>query len=234
MLNALMQKLLSVQPHQRPVMSPAELTALIRTTINNSSVRMRTQRTEILDTDQVIVGGLYDEEDDREDLPCIEISLYYNHEVQHIDTSRLDWCRLCFDIVETLGHELVHQNQASRPKKKHQRYISCDLGQKNRAEQEYLGQADEIEAYGFSIAAEMTVLLGTNDIDSPEAQSIAMYAAYQQAFHHDDSVLIKLRKQISKYVHRLEVEQCPNPHKPAIKKKSSTTKKTLMKKTTDS
>jgi hypothetical protein len=234
MLNALMQKLLSVKPHQRTVMSPTELTTLIRKTIDNHCVRVRTQRTDIADCDQVIVGGVYDEDNDQEDLPCIEISLYYNNEVQHIDTSRLDWNRFCFDIVETFGHELVHRDQASRPKKRYQKYVSCDLRNKVRAEQEYLGQADEIEAYGFSIAAEMTVLLGTNDIDSPEAQSIAMYAAYQQAFYDDDSVLIKLRKQISKYVHRLEIEKCPNQCKSTAKKKTSVTTKRSAKKTMDS
>jgi hypothetical protein len=230
MLTALMQKLLSARPHQRPVMSPAELTTLFRKNIDNNRVRVLTQRTDIADVDQVIVGGLYDEYEDREDQPCIEISLYYNKDVQHIDTSQLDWCRLCFDVVETLGHEMVHREQANRPRKKRQVYISRAPEHKHQAEQEYLGHADEIEAYGFSIAAEMSVLLGTNDIDSPEAQTITMYSAYQQTFQHDDSVLIKLRKQISKYLRRLEVEQCPNQHRSTNTKKTLSVKKISVKK----
>ncbi len=201
-----MQKFLTLQPQQRTVLSPAEITALFRKGITDNKVRIRTHRTNVADTDQVLVGGLYDEYDDREELPCIEICLYFNQDVQHIDTSCIDWYRLCFDVAETLGHELVHRDQAHRQRKTKRKYVGrCPKNQLNE-EQEYLGSNDEIEAYGFSIAAEMLVMHGITDIDDPEVQSIVMYATYQHAFSQDQSVLLKLRKQILKYLHRLEVE----------------------------
>lgn len=206
MLAALMQKLLTLQPQQRTVLSPAEITALFRKGISNNKVRIRTCRTNVADTDQILVGGLYDEYDDREGLPCIEIGLYFNQDVQHIDTSCIDWYRLCFDVAETFGHELVHRDQAHRSRKTKRKYAGRGVKNQINEEQEYLGNPDEIEAYGFSIAAEMMVIHGVTDIDDPDVQSIVMYSTYQLAFGQDQSVLLKLRKQILKYLHRLEVE----------------------------
>ncbi len=218
-----MQKLSKLEPQQRTVMSPAEIAALFRKGIGNSHVRVRTCRTNIADTDQILVGGLYDEYDDREGLPCIEIDLYFNQDVQHIDTSSLDWYRLCFDVAEALGHELVHRDQAHRSRKTRRRYIGHGPRHLINEEQQYLGDPDEVEAYGYSIAAEMLAIHGTMDIDDPDVQSIVMYSTYQHAFSHDQSVLLKLRKQILKYLHRLEVEQCLNQQE--SKSKSSSKKK---------
>ena len=75
-----------------------------------------------------------------------------------------------------------------------------------KEEQEYLGTKEEIEAYGFSIAAELSAMHGAFSIDSPELEDIVMWRVYSSTFDTDQSVVLKLRQQISKYLCRLEAD----------------------------
>jgi hypothetical protein len=63
-------------------------------------------------------------------------------------------------------------------------------------EQEYLGNEYEIEAYGFSIAAE-------SSIKGLPFEECTMTKVYKETFDNDPTVIVKLRKQFVKYLERL-------------------------------
>ena len=204
MQNKLMQKLLSVVPRDG-ALSPTDITAKIRSCVSNNNIKFITQRSNITHVDQVLVGGTYDEYNDKEGDPYVEIILYYHPDQQHLDVAKVDWTRVCFEITETIGHEMVHRDQSNRKRKKIRGYVSRDTRVGQRREQEYLGHPDEIEAYGFSIALELVLLHQVKELDEVALGEIVMWNAYAQAFAEDQSVLVKLQKQIVKYLRRLEV-----------------------------
>jgi hypothetical protein len=112
---------------------------------------------------------------------------------------------VCFDIAECIGHEFVHREQHKR-KKKVYRYRSQDTDAEKREDQQYMGSSDEIEAYGFSIAAELAELHNCFELDETKLNEVLMYRVYSSTFDTDQSVVLKLQKQISKYLRRLEIE----------------------------
>ncbi len=202
----LMYALAKLPRHQGPT-TPSEITAHLRSAVNIPGVRLITKRTTQVDLDQVIVHGYYDYDDDMIGDAHIFISLAYNWNQLHICLDKLHWQRLCFDVAECVGHELVHRTQARRRDfKLGRQYKSQDLDSVLCKEQEYLGAADEIEAYGFSIAAEMAAMHGVFDADHAVKKDLDMYRVYSGTFIHDQSVLLKLDKQISKYLRRLEAD----------------------------
>jgi hypothetical protein len=140
----------------------------------------------------VIVAGLYDCYNDANHLPHTEITLCYHPEQELYFGHLLNWEQLTFDIAECIGHEHVHRQQYQKRKKSTQ-YVS-DID-----DQTYLGESAEIEAYGFSIAAEAVAF-------DRQYHECAMYQIYTKTFDIDHSVIVKLEKQIVKYLKELELE----------------------------
>jgi len=201
-----MYALAQVPRHQGPI-SPSELTALLRSAVDCSYIRLFTRRNDQVDPGQVLVHGIYDPHDDQMGDPCIEISLLYNSTQQHLVLDQAQWQRLCFETAECIGHELVHRAQYRKRRFRASReYRSRDLDRAKKQEQQYLGSADEIEAYAFSIAAELAAMHGKFHIECHELEHVIMYKAYSSIFDTDQSVVLKLRQQISKYLRRLEAD----------------------------
>jgi DNA-binding transcriptional ArsR family regulator len=183
------------------VVAVTDLTAALRKQINQPRVRLYTHRHTGVDADSISIGGNYDHDED-----IIEINLIYNSEQQHIDIYKLNWPRLSFDLAECIGHELVHRSQYSRKRRPLAQYRSRDLDEEKRQEQEYLGSAEELEAYGYSIAAELAAIHNIFTLDESALKQVVMYQVYTSTFDNDESIVLKLRKQISKYLRRLEVD----------------------------
>ncbi len=201
-----MFRLAKLSRYQGPV-TPSEITALLRSGIHLPGVRLTTGRSAEVEHDQVIVHGVYDDEQDSFGEPHIYVTLMYNQDQQHITLALPAWQRLCFDVAECVGHELVHRAQSRRRRfRPGKEYRSRDQHLPKKQEQQYLGRADEIEAYGFSIAAELAAMHGVFDSSHAVKQDIVMYQVYHSTFDTDQSVLLKLDKQISKYLCRLEAD----------------------------
>ena len=201
MLAALMQQLMQLKPSQSRVVAVTDLTALFRKHVNIPRVRLFTHRHAGVDFDTVSIGGHHDSDED-----SIDIHVIYHPDQQHIDMATLDWPRLSLDLAECIGHELVHRAQQQRKRKPSTRYRSQDTDAQKRHDQEYLGSAEEIEAYGYSIAAELVVKHNTFTLDPVALNQIVMYSVYVNTFDTDESIVLKLHKQISKYLRRLEVD----------------------------
>lgn len=170
----------------------SNFTKLIRRQFPATDFSFRTQRDYAVDPDSIVVAGFYDPWDDREMLPSVSITLCYHPEQDLYFVDLLNWQQFSFDLAECIGHELVHRDQTQNGRKpKLKPYVS------DNAERAYLGSEDEIEAYGFSIAAECSVF-GRTPEQTP------MWQAYQETFDTDTKVLLKLKQQVQQYLERME------------------------------
>lgn len=169
--------------------SASDFTKVIRRQFPAADFSFRTHRDYAVDPDMVVVAGIYDCYNDSQFLPHTEITLCYHPEQDLYFGHLFDWQQISFDIAECVGHELVHRQQY-KSKSKLKSYTGTN-------EQEYLGDESEIEAYGFSIAAESIVY------NRPYTEC-TMYTVYKNTFDKDHSVIVKLQKQIVKYLEQLE------------------------------
>jgi hypothetical protein len=144
----------------------------------------------------VVVSGLYDCWNESQGLPYIEIDVCYHPDQEYFFVDLIDWPRLAFDLAECVCHEWIHQQQ-HHSGRRYRRYSSHHPDPETRSEQEYLGSEDEIDAYGFSIAADSVV-------NETHWQDCEMYQVYQRVFEHDPNIIVKLQKEIVKYLKRLE------------------------------
>lgn len=191
---------------QSQPLAPSQLTARWRRVVDPHVIRLKTSRSYAVDPDMVVIGGTYDSEDEKIGLPCIEISIIFNPLQEKIQLNDQQWNRTCLDIAECISHEQIHQEQANRRGWKSRAYRSTATDPKLKEEQQYLGTTCEIDAYGFSIAAELYYLHRTPAIDESTLENIFMYQVYSDIFASDQSVLLELRNCISKYLCRLEVD----------------------------
>lgn len=164
-------------------LSPPEITRHIRRAVADPGIIIKTTRSPAVLKNQILISGVYDHEDD-----SIEISVNYCPQQQSVDLGLIDWNRLAFDIAECIGHEQVHRKLR---KKKSRPYNSED------DEQAYLGNSEEIQAYGFSIAADLAVHYNGDIACLPLAD---MYHVYASTFVNDQSVMLELEHNTRKYL----------------------------------
>lgn len=179
-------------------LSASEITRIIRRQFPATDFIFRTQRDSSVDPDMIVIAGIYDPYDDGQDLPSVEITLCYHPDQQVYFTQLIDWESLAFDLAECICHELIHRQQ-HRSKQTFSSYISKITDNPELAnEQEYLGDGAELDAYGFSIAAESIVR------GCPYNECV-MYGIYKNTFDNDKIVVTKLEKEIEKYLKQLEL-----------------------------
>lgn len=172
--------------------SASELTKIIRRQFPATDFVFKTARDYAVDPDMAVVAGLYDCYDDSQMLPSMTITMCYHPEQETFFVDLLNWQQLSFDIAECVGHELVHRDQWRNKRKPVLKPYDS-----NDEEKAYLGSEDEIEAYGFSIAAESVIF------NKPKEECV-MYNVYRETFDTDLSVVLKLQHQITAYTNKLE------------------------------
>jgi hypothetical protein len=151
-----------------------------------------------LDFDDFTVAAFYDVWNDEEGKKAIILSLIINHPLEEkswlITSAVAD--ELAMEIIEALVHEYQHVYQyRTRDYMLNAVYRSLEKDLELRAEQEYLGQMDEIDAYAMNIAVRFYI---TKDNDSSDLEK------YRTAFGRDHWVVRRLLKKISKRLAYLE------------------------------
>jgi hypothetical protein len=149
----------------------------------------------------IVPGGSYDSDDDQEHNPCIHLDLIYHPDQQHLEIKSANWQRVAFEICEVIGHEYVHRDQFKRKFRSEHYASTLEAGHPDRANQIYYGESCEIEAYGYSIAAEVLCFYDGNEDCVPLTE---MYQLYARLFESDQSVILKLDQYISKYLNKLK------------------------------
>jgi len=158
-----------------------------------------------LDNNNFTVTGCYYAEDDvNGNIPItIEILFPKNkifYELSDDDLTRDQWYSLVYDVVTVLGHEFVHLHQARRrhfsPGKN---YKSTNKNPALREHQEYLGLPDEIDAYGFTAAAQMALVLP----HQVPFKKTSVYDWYKKVFGSNNPVLDRLEKRTMRHYNLL-------------------------------
>lgn len=176
--------------------TPAEFTKIIKNHFN-SNVIFKTQKVNELEINEIIISGYYDPLEDRDNQPCIEINIIYSKSQKLISINNIDWDNISFQLSEVIGHELIHQNQFN---KRNFQYPKLDNNLTQH--QEYLGNPDEIEAYGFSVAADF-VTRGL-ELNQFYHNPNNILSDYFKLFTQNHYVVVKLFKFTSKYFNILK------------------------------
>ena len=158
----------------------------------------------------VYVGGSYDSvKDNAGSRNYIHIVFSYHPLDDNIKISKYRWRRMCSLFADTVLHEVIHMRQyRSRDFKDIPGYLSTAHYRKQRADQEYYGDRDEMGAFSFNIACEMLERFGTNIsaieryLNSTQARlhKKSTYCRYLMAFDcdHNHPRMRQMKKKIIK------------------------------------
>jgi hypothetical protein len=165
-----------------------------------------------VDFGHVYTGGLYYSDEDKARRQCIEIVFVYNPIIGSVYITPQRFRRMCALFADTVLHELMHMRQyRSRKFKELPDYASSAEKTEQRQEQEYLGNPDEIDAYGFNIACELMDKFNGNgqqviDYLCEDQKGLRRkhnsWRMYLKAFNHDhDHPIIKrMKKKVMRYL----------------------------------
>jgi hypothetical protein len=165
-----------------------------------------------VDFGHVYTGGAYYSDDDKSRKTCIEIIFVYNPFIETLTFTAQRFRRMCALFADTILHELMHMRQyRSRKFKELPDYASSAEKTEQRLEQEYLGNPDEIDAYGFNIACELMdkfrgneqkVIKYLNEDQNGLRRRNNSWRMYLKAFNHDHNHVIikKVKKKVMRYI----------------------------------
>ena len=156
----------------------------------------------------VYIGGYYYSENDQQGGRPIEILFSYNPLDKFITITSYRWRRMAKLFADTMLHEIIHMRQYRSRNFKHiPGYESYAASAKDRKNQEYYGHKDELGAYSFNIACELTDKFGQdyksiNDYldTTPKKYKKSSYYRYLESFNwnHKHPIIRKLKTKIKK------------------------------------
>ena len=185
-------------------------------------VRVTSSRYKPVKKNEIWVGGLYHSEYDRKGWTrFIEVQLAFTEIEDVIKLTDYRFKRVCVLFADVLLHEIIHTRQyRARNFKAIPVYQSNAQYAKDRKEQEYYGDRDEMGAHSFNIACEMLGKFGW------DPKSIAAYLdhtpkkktrpttwqRFLKAFDWDHNHP-KVRQMKHKIMHQLEYAYIGKPFK---------------------
>ena len=161
---------------------------------------------------QIYVGGSYYSQYDEEQKKCIEINFNYHKSNEAIKITDRTFSRICITFADTILHEVIHMRQHRRREwKSLPEFPSTARRTEQREAQEYLGCLDEIDAYSFNIACELSdeyngnntkITKHLNRCHKNSKNKRSSYFMYLKTFEHDHNHIIikKLKKKIVGYI----------------------------------
>lgn len=165
----------------------------------------------------VYIGGCYYSDYDREKQKSIELSLYYNKLEKNITLTSRRFNSMCVSFADTILHEIIHMRQYRRRQfKSLPGYASTAEKTKQREEQSYLGDMDEIDAYSFNIACELNAKFYGKDKDIVNylnknqnglRRRSNCWRMYLKAFDHNHNhpIIKKVKKRVLYYLPRAKM-----------------------------
>jgi len=111
----------------------------------------------------IFMGGVYYSDLDKNSKPCIEVNFNYNPTDAKFKITNYRWRRMSMRFADVMLHEMVHMRQfRSRNFKSIPGYQSTAELAKERKEQNYYGDRDEMGAFAFNTACELIDRFGYN------------------------------------------------------------------------
>lgn len=155
----------------------------------------------------VFIGGVYYSDLDRKKLPAMEVNFNYNPEDKKLKLTYHRFKRMAIRFADVVLHELVHQRQfRSRNFKNIPGYQSTAEYAKERKQQEYYGDLDEMGAHAFNCACELIDRFGYDTcaivqyLDSNQCRrhKNSTWNDYLKAFdfNHDHSIIRRMKKKV--------------------------------------
>mgnify|MGYP006278556401 CR=1 FL=1 len=139
-------------------MSIDQITSIISKHVKKHiPVRVTSSRYKPVKNNEVWMGGMYHGDLDRKGYSrFIEVQLAYPPEKDSIKITNYRFTRLCVVFADVMLHEIIHCRQfRARGFKAIPGYQSNAYYAKERKEQEYYGDRDEMGAHSFNIAQDM-------------------------------------------------------------------------------
>lgn len=170
----------------------------------------------------IYMGGAYYSDFDKQGYTrCIEVVLSYHPLDTVVKLTEYRWTRLCQLFADTILHEIVHMRQyRSRNFKAIPGYESTAYYHKQRVDQEYYGDKDEMGAFSFNIACDMLDRFGYDKrtiqkyIDSMQAKrhKRTNWHRYLSAFdwNHNHKIVRQMKKKV---MHNLDYAFIGKPFK---------------------
>ena len=130
----------------------------------------------------VYIGGVYYSDLDKKGVPAIEVNFNFNPFDCTLKITEYRFRRMASRFADTVMHEVIHMRQfRARNFKNIPGYQSTAELSKERKEQEYYGDTDEMGAFAFNIACELIDRFGYDPVP------IKRYLDSNQSYRHKTS-----------------------------------------------
>jgi len=182
-------------------------------------VRSRISYDPKVEENHLWIGGMYYTEYDMDRKKCIELHLCYKTGSKRITLTSRRFTRICNRVADVLLHEIIHMRQARKRKFKNlPGYSSTAESTKQRQEQEYLGDNDEIDAYAFNMACELNekfygdmkqIVDYFNEPQKGKRRYYNTWRMYLKAFDWDSDhrIIRRLKKRCIYYLSRSQISK---------------------------
>jgi hypothetical protein len=155
----------------------------------------------------IYTGGVYYSDYDKKQKPAIEINFSYHPFDETLKISEYRWRRLSIRFADVVLHEMIHMRQfRARKFKNIPGYQSTVENRKDRKQQEYLGDRDEMGAFAFNIACEMIDRFGYDpaaikrymDTNGARRHKNSWWYNYLHYFEfdHDHKIIVRMKRKI--------------------------------------
>jgi hypothetical protein len=161
-----------------------------------------------VELNDVKIGGQYEYLKDQQGLRSINLFFYYNNKKDYFILDKDILLELAKTISDVVLHEIIHMRQYRRRNFKYlPNYISKSDNYQQKKNQEYLGNPDEIDAYGFNIACDLLDKFDNNQQriikylnKIKHNNTIFSWAMYLEVFGYKHRIIQRLKKRIIKYI----------------------------------
>jgi hypothetical protein len=175
-----------------------EITKLLSKHIKSHlPVKVRSSRYKPVKAGELWVGGAYYSHLDKaKKKRFIEVELAFPTTADTMKTSLYRWERICCLFADTILHEIIHTRQyRARNFKDIPGYESTAYYAKDRKEQEYYGDRDEMGAHSFNLAQDMIDKFGFDTraikeyLDSPVPKRVRPngWGRFMKSFEYNHS-----------------------------------------------
>lgn len=156
----------------------------------------------------VTVGGYYRCSDDQLNLKSINLVFTYHNRYDWIKIDKCQLINLGKVIADTILHEIIHMRQYRKRNFEYPNsFKSLSKNYKERKNQEYLGNLDEIDAYSFNIACDLLDQFNNNKNkvlnylnNSKIYENQITLQMYLETFKYNHKVIKQLKNRIIKYI----------------------------------
>jgi len=213
--NKLLASLKSMEPEivgQR--LDKYKLTSIVQDALDHFKVEVEFQNTPNVPKDEINMNAGYSQGIDKWNDPdhyATNLDLLFNNRQRTYSFSKEGFDELVVRINDAIGHERIHQRQARKRKLRHpgSEYTGPEKG---KAERDYLGKPDEVEAFSYNIASELlrrhdkeTIIDAFRTGDLSILKDSINFVAYLSSFEDTDNKTMRnLINKILKYIEHLD------------------------------